>query len=168
VHPEDERYRHLAGKQVRLPITNRLVPIVADSYVDPQFGSGCLKITPGHDFNDYEIGKRHELPLLNILDRDAKIVSDPAASLAAIPAALQGLDRFVARERVVALLEAQGFIEKIEPHTLPVPRGDRSDAVLEPWLTDQWYVRIAPLADAAVRAVADARVRFVPANWEKT
>jgi valyl-tRNA synthetase len=169
VHPEDERYRHLVGRQVRLPITNRLVPIVADAYVDPQFGSGCVKITPGHDFNDYEIGRRHGLPLLNIFDRDARIVSDTdAAALAAIPVALQGLDRFVARERVVATLEAQGLIEKIEPHTRPVPRGDRSDAVLEPWLTDQWYVKIAPLAAVAIRAVADARVRFVPDNWEKT
>jgi valyl-tRNA synthetase len=169
VHPEDERYRHLVGRQVRLPITNRRIPILADTYVDPQFGSGCVKITPGHDFNDYEIGKRHGLPLLNIFDRDARIVSDPgAAALAAIPVSLQGLDRFVARERVVALLEGADLIEKIEPHTLAVPRGDRSDAVLEPWLTDQWYVKIAPLAAAAIRAVADARVRFVPDSWEKT
>ncbi|HSC08049.1 MAG TPA: valine--tRNA ligase, partial [Steroidobacteraceae bacterium] len=168
VHPEDERYRHLVGRQVRLPITNRLVPIIADAYVDPQFGSGCVKITPGHDFNDYEIGKRHGLPLLNIFDRDAQIVSDTAAASAAIPQSLQGLDRFVARERVVALLTEQGLIEKIDAHTLPVPRGDRSDAVLEPWLTDQWYVSIAPLAEAAIHAVADARVRFVPDSWEKT
>ncbi len=169
VHPEDERYRHLVGRQVRLPITNRLVPIIADAFVDPEFGSGCVKITPGHDFNDYEIGKRHGLALLNIFDRDARIVSDPAAAaLAAIPASLQGLDRFTARERVVALLETQGLVEKIEPHSLPVPRGDRSDAVLEPWLTDQWYVKIEPLAAAAIRAVAEARVRFVPDNWEKT
>ena len=169
VHPEDERYRHLVGRQVRLPITDRLVPIIADTYVDPQFGSGSVKITPGHDFNDHEIGQRHGLPLLNIFDRDAKIVNDPAtATLAGIPAPLQGLDRFVARERIVALLEGLGLIEKIEPHTSPVPRGDRSDAVLEPWLTDQWYVKIEPLASAAIRAVADARVRFVPDNWEKT
>ena len=168
VHPDDERYRHLVGQQVRLPITDRLVPIIDDTYVDPQFGSGCVKITPGHDFNDYEIGRRHGLPLLNIFDRDAQIVSDTAAAPAAIPQSLQGLDRFVARERVVALLTEQGLIEKIDAHTLPVPRGDRSDAVLEPWLTDQWYVSIAPLAEAAIHAVADARVRFVPDTWEKT
>ncbi|MCI0434253.1 MAG: valine--tRNA ligase, partial [Gemmatimonadetes bacterium] len=169
VHPDDERYRRLVGRQVRLPITNRLIPVIADAYVEPQFGSGCVKITPGHDFNDYEIGKRHGLPLLNIFDRDARIVSDAdAAALAAIPAPLRGLDRFEARQRVLAMLQERELIEKTEPHTLPVPRGDRSGAVLEPWLTDQWYVKIAPLAAAAIRAVADARVRFVPDNWEKT
>ncbi len=168
VHPDDERYRHRVGRQVRLPLTNRLVPIIADEYVDPQFGSGCLKITPGHDFNDYELGKRHGLPLLNIFDRDARIVSDDAATVAAIPEQLRGLDRFEARKLVVALLEERELIEKIEPHTLPVPRGDRSGAVLEPWLTDQWYVKIAPLAAPAMRAVADGCTRFVPDNWEKT
>jgi len=161
VHPEDERYRHLVGRQVRLPLTDRLIPVIADEYVDPAFGSGCVKITPGHDFNDYEIGKRHTLPLINILDASARLNDE-------VPAAYRGLDRFEARKRVVADLEGQGFLEKIEAHTLPVPRGDRSGAVLEPWLTDQWYVRIEPLAQPAIRAVEDGRIRFVPANWEKT
>jgi valyl-tRNA synthetase len=173
VHPEDTRYVQLIGRQIRLPITGRLVPVIADEYVDPAFGSGCVKITPGHDFNDYEIGKRHGLPLINILDRDASIISSAEgdadrAALALIPAELRGLERFAARQRVVALLEAQGLIEKTEPHMLPVPRGDRSGAVLEPWLTDQWYVRIAPLAEPAIAAVANGRTRFVPDSWQKT
>jgi valyl-tRNA synthetase len=177
VHPADERYRALVGSQIRLPLTGRLVPIIADEYVDPEFGSGCVKITPGHDFNDYEIGKRHDLPLINVLDRDARIISrpdaaahgyDPGRALAEIPAELRGLDRYAARERVVALLEAQDLVERIEAHTLPVPRGDRSNAVLEPWLTDQWYVKVAPLAEPAIRAVEDGRIRFVPDNWSRT
>ncbi|HKE44456.1 MAG TPA: valine--tRNA ligase [Steroidobacteraceae bacterium] len=168
VHPDDERYRSLVGKQVRLPLTNRLVPIIVDTYVDSSFGSGALKITPGHDFNDYELGRRHNLPVLNIFDRDARIVADAAADLAAVSAELRGLERFAARKRVVALLEAQGLIEKIEPHSSPVPRGDRSEAVLEPWLTDQWYVRITPLAQPAIRCVEDGRTRFVPESWAKT
>lgn len=161
VHPADERYRHLAGKQIRLPLTDRLIPIVADDYVDPEFGSGCVKITPGHDFNDYELGRRHNLPLINIFDENA-------ALNAAVPEQYRGLERFEARKRVVADLEALGLVEKIEPHSLPVPRGDRSGAVLEPWLTDQWYVRIAPLAEPAIKAVEDGRIRFVPENWAKT
>ncbi len=161
VHPQDERYAHLIGKQVRLPLTDRLIPIVADDYVDPAFGSGCVKITPGHDFNDYELGKRHDLPLINLFDQNA-VLND------AVPAVYRGLERFEARKRVVADLEALGLVEKIEPHTLPVPRGDRSGAVLEPWLTDQWYVRIAPLAEPAIKAVEDGRIRFVPENWAKT
>jgi valyl-tRNA synthetase len=161
VHPEDERYRHLVGQQVRLPLAGRLIPVIADTYVDPAFGSGCVKITPGHDFNDYEVGKRHELALINIFDRDAR-VNDSA------PAAYRGLDRFEARKRIVADLEALGLMAKIEAHTLPVPRGDRSNAVLEPWLTDQWYVRTAPLAEPAIAAVEDGRIRFVPDNWAKT
>jgi valyl-tRNA synthetase len=163
VNPEDERYRHLIGRQVRLPLTGRLVPIIADDYVDPAFGSGCVKITPGHDFNDYEIGRRHDLPLINIFDRDARITGPEE-----IPAGLRGLDRFEARRQVVALLEAEGLVERIEPHTLPVPRGDRSGAVLEPWLTDQWYVRVAPLAAPAIAAVEDGRIRFIPENWSRT
>jgi len=172
VHPTDERYRHLVGRQVRLPVTGRLVPVIADEYVDPAFGSGCVKITPGHDFNDYEIGRRHGLPLINVLDRDARISAGDCAGEAlpagGIPVELVGLDRFAARQRVVALLEEAGLLEKIEPHSLPVPRGDRSNAVLEPWLTDQWYVKIAPLAAPAIRAVEDGRIRFVPENWAKT
>jgi valyl-tRNA synthetase len=161
VHPDDERYRHLVGKQIRLPLADRLIPIVADDYVDPAFGSGCVKITPGHDFNDYELGKRHALPLINILDANATLNDE-------VPARYRGLDRFEARKLVVADFDALGLVEKIEPHTLPVPRGDRSGAVLEPWLTDQWYVRIAPLAEPAIKAVEDGRIRFVPEAWAKT
>jgi valyl-tRNA synthetase len=170
VHPEDERYRALVGRQVRLPVTGRLIPIIADEYVDPAFGSGCVKITPGHDFNDYEMGRRHGLPLINVFDRDARITGgdSPQGLDAAVPPALRGLDRFEARRRIVAELEAGGLLEKTEPHTLPVPRGDRSGAVLEPWLTDQWYVRITPLAAPAIEAVESGRIRFVPDNWAKT
>jgi valyl-tRNA synthetase len=161
VHPEDERYKHLVGRQLRLPLADRLIPVIADEYCDPAFGSGCVKITPAHDFNDYEIGKRHDLPMINVLTADAALNDE-------VPEAYRGLDRVEARKRVVADLEAQGLLEKVEPHTLPVPRGDRSGAVLEPWLTDQWYVRIAPLAEPAIRAVEDGRIRFVPDNWAKT
>ncbi|MCC7258881.1 MAG: valine--tRNA ligase, partial [Gammaproteobacteria bacterium] len=172
VHPDDDRYRHLVGREVRLPVTGRLVPVIADAYVDPAFGSGCVKITPGHDFNDYEIGRRHDLPLINVLDRNARITAGhgPSGPLppGEIPADLVGLDRFEARRRIVARLEAEDLLEKIEPHQLPVPRGDRSGAVLEPWLTDQWYVRIAPLAAPAIAAVEDGRIRFVPDNWART
>lgn len=161
VHPEDERYRNLIGKQLRLPLTERLIPVIADDYVDPEFGSGCVKITPAHDFNDYEIGERHGLAKINILDVDARLND-------AVPEAYRGLDRFVARDRVVADLEALGLVEKIEEHKLMVPRGDRSGAVVEPYLTDQWYVNIKPLADPAIAAVNDGRVRFVPENWSKT
>jgi valyl-tRNA synthetase len=161
VHPEDERYRHLVGREVRLPLADRRIPVIADDYVDPAFGSGCVKITPAHDFNDYEIGRRHALPLVNLFTADA-VLNDSA------PAAYRGLDRFEARRRVVADLEAAGLLEKTESHTLPVPRGDRSGAVLEPWLTDQWYVRIAPLAEPAIAAVEDGRIRFVPDHWAKT
>jgi valyl-tRNA synthetase len=161
VHPEDERYRHLIGKQVELPLTGRAIPIIADEYVDPAFGSGCVKITPAHDFNDYAVGQRHGLPLLNIFDKDAALNNNA-------PAAYLGLDRFKARKQIVADLEARGLVEKIEPHKLKVPRGDRSNAVIEPWLTDQWYVRVEPLAAAAIRAVEDGRIRFVPDNWAKT
>ncbi len=161
VHPDDERYRHLVGKRIRLPLAERLIPVIADAYVDPAFGSGCVKITPAHDFNDYEIGKRHGLPTINILTADAALNEN-------VPERYRGLDRFEARRRVVADFEAAGLLEKVDAHTLPVPRGDRSGEVLEPWLTDQWYVRIAPLAEPAIRAVEDGRIRFVPDNWSKT
>jgi len=161
VHPDDERYRHLVGREIRLPLADRAIPIIADDYVDPAFGSGCVKITPAHDFNDSEIGKRHGLAVINVLTADAAMNDS-------VPPAYRGLDRFEARKRVVADLEAAGLLEKVEPHTLQVPRGDRSGAVLEPWLTDQWYVRIAPLAEPAIRAVEDGRIRFVPDNWAKT
>jgi valyl-tRNA synthetase len=161
VHPEDERYKHLIGKQIKLPLTDRTIPIIGDDYVDREFGSGCVKITPGHDFNDYEMGKRHSLPLINIFDANAALNNE-------VPEPYRGMDRFAARKRIVADLEALGLVEKIDPHTLNVPRGDRSNAVLEPWLTDQWYVRIAPLAEPAIKCVEDGRIKFVPDNWSKT
>jgi valyl-tRNA synthetase len=160
VHPDDERYRRFVGKQIRLPLTGRLIPVIADDSVDPAFGTGCVKITPGHDFNDYEMGKRHDLPLINIFDANAALTGD-------VPESYRGLDRFVARKKIVADMEALGLVEKIEPHALKVPRGDRSNAVLEPWLTDQWYVRIAPLAEPAIKAVEDGSIRFVPESWSK-
>ena len=161
VHPADERYAALVGRHIRLPLTDREIPIIADDYVDPAFGTGCVKITPAHDFNDYEMGLRHGLPLINLFDKNASL-NDEA------PPAYRGLDRFEARKRIVADLEAQGLIEKIDPHTLMVPRGDRSNAVIEPWLTDQWYVRIEPLAKPAIEAVESGRIRFVPENWDRT
>jgi valyl-tRNA synthetase len=158
VHPDDERYRHLVGRQLRLPLTDREIPIIADDYVDPAFGSGCVKITPAHDFNDYEMGLRHDLAVINILT--------PAAALNdAVPPSYRGLDRFAARTRVVADLEALGLIERIEAHTLMVPRGDRTNSVLEPLLTDQWFVDIAPLAEPALAAVESGAIRFVPDHW---
>ncbi len=161
VHPDDARYAHLVGRKLRLPLTGREIPVIADSYVDPAFGSGCVKITPAHDFNDYAIGQRHSLPLINIFTPNAHLND-------AVPAAYRGLERFEARKRVVADLEAAGALEKIEPHTLKVPRGDRSGTVLEPYLTDQWYVRVEPLAQPAIAAVESGRIRFVPENWDKT
>jgi valyl-tRNA synthetase len=161
VHPEDERYAHLIGQQILLPLTGREIPIIADDYVDREFGTGCVKITPAHDFNDYEMGKRHELPVINILDDDARI-NDNA------PAPYRGLDRFEARARVVADFEAQGLVEKIEPHTLKVPRGDRSGVVIEPYLTDQWYVDAKTLAGPAIAAVENGDIQFVPRQWENT
>jgi valyl-tRNA synthetase len=161
VHPNDERYRQLIGKSVRLPLADRLIPVIADEYVDPEFGTGCVKITPAHDFNDYEVGLRHDLPMINIFDADAKLNTE-------VPEPYRGLDRFVARERIVADLAAAGLLDGIDEHQSMIPRGDRSGAVVEPLLTDQWYVRAAPLAAAAVAAVEDGRVRFVPDNWAKT
>ncbi|MBK1692528.1 valine--tRNA ligase [Ectothiorhodospira mobilis] len=161
VHPEDERYRHLIGQEVELPLTGRRIPVIADDYVDPEFGSGCVKITPAHDFNDYAVGSRHELPMINLFTIDARL-NDEA------PEAYRGLDRFEARERIVADLDAQGLLERIDDHKLMVPRGDRSGAVIEPFLTDQWYVKAAPLAGPAIQAVEDGRIRFVPENWSKT
>jgi len=161
IHPDDERYRHLIGRQVALPLTDRIIPIIADTYVDPAFGTGCLKITPAHDFNDYAVGQRHGLPIINILTIDAHLNEQ-------VPAAYRGLDRFEARRRMVIDLEAAGLLEKIQPHKLTVPRGDRTHSIIEPFLTDQWYVRVAPLAEPAVRAVEEGRIRFIPENWAKT
>ncbi len=161
VNPEDERYRALIGRCVLLPLTGREIPIIADEYVDPAFGSGCVKITPAHDFNDYAVGRRHDLPIINVFTPDARLNE-------AAPAHLRGLPRFEARQRIVEELTAAGLMERIEPHKLMIPRGDRSGEIVEPYLTDQWYVRIAPLAEPAIAAVEEGRVRFVPENWSKT
>jgi valyl-tRNA synthetase len=158
VHPDDERYRHLVGRKVRLPLTSRELPIIADSYVDPKFGSGCVKITPAHDFNDYEVGQRHDLPLITIMTLDAALNEN-------VPEVYRGLDRMVARQKIVADLDALGLVERVEPHQLTVPRGDRSNAILEPLLTDQWFVDIKPLAAPATSAVEQGLVRFVPETW---
>jgi valyl-tRNA synthetase len=161
VHPDDERYRDLVGETIDLPLTGRTIPIIADDYVDPEFGSGCVKITPAHDFNDYAMGERHQLPMINVLTADAKI-NDEA------PERFRGLDRFDARAQIIAELEASGLLEKIEPHTLKVPRGDRSGAVIEPWLTPQWYVDAKKLAEPAIEAVETGAIEFVPKQWENT
>ncbi len=161
VHPEDERYTHLVGLSVELPLTQRTIPIIADEYVDPAFGTGCVKITPAHDFNDYAVGERHGLEMINVFTVDARI-NERA------PSRYQGLDRYEARKRVVRDLEAADLLDQIKDHKLVVPRGDRSGAVIEPFLTDQWYVRAGPLADPAMEAVKSGRIRIIPRNWEKT
>ncbi|MCI0505909.1 MAG: valine--tRNA ligase [Gammaproteobacteria bacterium] len=161
VHPDDERYQHLIGKMVKLPLTGRKIPVIADEYVDKEFGTGCVKITPAHDFNDYNVGARHGLEQINIFTVDARI-NDNA------PSAYRGLDRYEARNRIVEDLKAQGLLEKIESHKLMVPRGDRTNAVVEPFLTDQWYVKIEPLAKPAIAAVESGEIRFVPDNWKNT
>ena len=161
VHPEDERYKHLVGKTITLPLVGREIPIIADDYVDLEFGTGCVKITPAHDFNDYEMGKRHNLPMLNIFTIDAAINEEA-------PEKYQGLDRFEARKQIIADLEALGLMDEIKPHTLMVPRGDRTHAVIEPLLTDQWYVGVEKLAKPAIDAVKNGDIEFVPKNWENT
>ncbi|MDL5596248.1 valine--tRNA ligase [Bacillus subtilis] len=176
VHPEDERYKALIGSFVELPLVGRRIPIVADDYCDPEFGTGCVKITPAHDFNDYEVGKRHDLPLINIFDKNAAVLATAQVfnldgsvndSLdATLPAQFAGLDRFEARKQIVAAFEQLGLLEKIEDHALKVPKGDRSGTVIEPWLTDQWYVSTKPLAEPAIAAVEDGRIQFVPKQYE--
>ena len=161
VHPEDARYQHLIGKTITLPLVGREIPIIADDYVDREFGTGCVKITPAHDFNDAEMGKRHDLDVINILTIDAAI-NDNA------PEQYQGIDRFAARKQIVADLDALGLLDSIKDHKLMVPRGDRSGAVIEPFLTDQWYVKADVLAAPAVEAVKSGKVKFVPGNWDKT
>lgn len=161
VHPEDERYQHLIGRTVALPLCDREIPVIADDYVDPEFGTGCVKITPAHDFNDYEVGQRHDLPLLNILTQDATISE-------AAPAPYRGMDRFEARQQIVRDFDALGLLEKIEDHRLKVPRGDRSGVVIEPWLTPQWYVDAKKLAGPAIAAVEQGDIQFVPKQWENT
>jgi valyl-tRNA synthetase len=161
VHPGDERYRKLVGEDVLLPIVGRRIPIIADDYVDPEFGTGCVKITPAHDFNDYEIGKRHGLAMYNIL-------TDDAALNDSVPESYRGMDRFKARKAIVAEFKAQGLLDKVDDYVVKIPRGDRSGAVVEPYLTDQWYVDVKPLAAPAIEAVESGRIRFVPENWSKT
>jgi len=174
VHPENEKLKHLIGKMVRLPLVGRLIPIVGDEYADPEKGTGAVKITPAHDFNDFDVGKRRGLKQINVLDQFGKILLEGNAEFlegADVPAetmALHGLDRFEARKRIVEMFEAQGLLEKIEPHTHQVPHGDRSDVVIEPWLTEQWYVNAAELAKPAIAAVEKGDTAFVPKNWEKT
>ena len=176
VHPEDERYQSLIGKTVLLPLANREIPIVADDYVDREFGTGVVKITPAHDFNDYEVGKRHNLPMVNVLTLNADI-RDQAEVLnsdgkvnddyqAFIPENYRGLERFVARKQLVAEFEALGLLDQIKPHDLKVPYGDRGGVPIEPMLTDQWYVSVAPLAKEAIRAVEDGEIQFVPKQYE--
>jgi valyl-tRNA synthetase len=161
VHPDDERYQKLIGQTVKLPLTDREIPIIADDYVDPEFGTGCVKITPAHDFNDYAMGQRHDLPLINILTVNAAINEDAPGNYA-------GMDRFDARKKILDDLDALGLLEKTEDHKLVVPRGDRSHSIIEPYLTDQWYVKVAPLAEPAIKAVENGDIKFVPENWSKT
>jgi valyl-tRNA synthetase len=161
VHPEDDRYKDIIGQEIVLPIVGRNIPIIADDYVDPEFGTGCVKITPAHDFNDYDIGKRHDLPMYNILTDDAALNDE-------VPESYRGMDRFDARKKIVAEFEELGLLDKIEDYTVKIPRGDRSHAVVEPYLTDQWYVKIEPLAKPANDAVETGKIRFVPENWSKT
>lgn len=176
VNPNDERYQALIGKYVELPLVGRRIPIIADDYCDPAFGTGCVKITPAHDFNDYEVGKRHNLPLLNIFDKNAVVLANAQAFNldgsvneqvdTQLPAQYANLDRFVARKQIVADLDAQGLLVSIDDHALKVPKGDRSGTVIEPWLTDQWYVSTKPLAEPAIAAVEDGRIQFVPKQYE--
>jgi valyl-tRNA synthetase len=161
VNPDDDRYRALVGKTIRLPLTDREIPIIADDYVDQEFGTGCVKITPAHDFNDYAMGERHNLPLINILTADARLNDE-------VPEPYRGLDRFDARAAVVRDMEALGLLEKVDDHRLKVPRGDRSGVVIEPWLTQQWYVDAKKLAEPAIAAVENGDIQFVPKQWENT
>ncbi|MBP2280009.1 valyl-tRNA synthetase [Psychrobacter sp. PL19] len=175
VNPSDERYAHLVGKTITLPITGRVVPIVADDYVESDFGTGCVKITPAHDFNDYELGRRHDLPLINILDAHANILPamevypdlqtrDP--ELETTPSEYAGLERFAARKVMVEQAQEQGWLENIEDYALKAPRGDRSGVIVEPWLTDQWYVAVEKLAQPAIDAVENGSIEFVPAQYK--
>ncbi len=160
VHPEDERYQHLIGQSILLPLSNREIPIIADDYVDREFGSGCVKITPAHDFNDYEIGLRHQLPMINIFTPNAHLNDQ-------VPAIYQGLERFAARQKVIDDLQTQGYLLKIEKHTLSLPYGEKSNVVVEPYLTDQWYMSMSSLAKRALEEVSFSNIKFVPDNWHK-
>jgi valyl-tRNA synthetase len=174
VAPDDERYAHLVGKNIILPITGRAVAIVKDEYVDKEFGTGCVKITPAHDFNDYEVGKRCELAIINIFNKNAEILAEfeyiakageAISKTIPAPADYVGLERFAARKKLVEQAEAEGWLEQIQPYTLKPPRGDRSGVIIEPLLTDQWYVKIAPLAEPAIQAVKDGEIKFVPEQY---
>ncbi|CAH0156771.1 MULTISPECIES: valine--tRNA ligase [unclassified Pseudomonas] len=176
VNPHDERYKALIGQYVELPLVGRRIPIIADDYCDPEFGTGCVKITPAHDFNDYEVGKRHNLPLINIFDQDAKVLAGAqifnidgsvnALLDASLPAEYAGLDRFEARKQIVAAFDALGLLQSIDDHALKVPKGDRSGTIIEPWLTDQWYVSTKPLAEKAIEVVENGDIQFVPKQYE--
>ncbi|HAD48324.1 MAG TPA: valine--tRNA ligase, partial [Idiomarina sp.] len=179
VHPDDERYQHLVGKHIELPIVNRRVPIIADDYVDAEFGTGCVKITPAHDFNDYEVGKRNQLGMIAVFDNTAHVLATAGLFTSTgeeldelngfdgkLPAQYAGLERFEARKKLIAEFEANGLLEKTEKHTNKVPYGDRGGVPIEPHLTDQWYVRAAPLAKQATEAVEDGRIEFVPKQYE--
>jgi len=177
VHPDDERYKHLVGKRVKLPLVGRLIPIVADVYSDPEKETGAVKITPAHDFNDFEVGKRHQLAAINILAPDATLKLEPQSPFDenVLPSTdliavfgLNGLDRFEARKRVIAMMEERKLLRQSEPHMHMVPHGDRSGAVIEPYLTDQWYVNVKPLAEKVLAAVREGKTRIVPQSWEKT
>ncbi len=161
VHPDDDRYRDLVGREILLPLTDRRIPIIADHYVDQEFGSGCVKITPAHDFNDYDMGKRHDLAMINIFNDDATI-NDAA------PQPYQGMDRYDARDAVLRDLEDLGLVEKTEDHQMAVPRGEKSGVVVEPYLSDQWFVKAGPLAEPAIKAVEDGDIEFIPKNYENT
>ena len=161
VHPDDKRYKNLIGKLVNLPLTDRKIPIIADDYVDQEFGTGCLKITPGHDFNDFDIGKKHDLEIISILDHSAKIIQSA-------PKEYQGLDRFDARRKIIEDIESLGLMQEIEDYTLTIPRGDRSGAILEPLITNQWFLKMEPLAEPAITVVKNGELKFVPENWSKT
>ena len=160
VNPNDKRYKNFIGKEIIVPVVGRKIPIIADEYVDMEFGTGCLKITPAHDFNDYEVGKKHNLEEINILDLSARIKCEMKE--------FNNLDRFAARKKILEELSETGHLSKEENHTLLIPRGDRSHAIIEPMMTDQWYVKIKPLADEAINCVKDEKIKFVPKNWEKT
>lgn len=167
VHPDDERYAHLVGKMVHVPLTERIIPIIADEYVEKDFGTGCVKITPAHDFNDYQVGQRHTMEIINLMNPDATLNEN-------VPEAYRGLDRWVARKKIIEDLKSASLLEKVEPHVLKRPYGDRSGVVIEPYLTDQWFVDLSSergkkrLVEPALAAVRNGNIRFTPQNWEKT
>jgi valyl-tRNA synthetase len=161
VHPKDNRYKKYIGKDIELPLCSRKIPIIADDHVDQEFGSGCVKVTPGHDFNDFEIGKKHNLPIINIFTANAKLNDS-------VPKDLIDIERFKAREVIIEKLKSLDLLEKVDDYKLTIPRGDRSGSILEPFLTNQWFVKTKPLAEPAIAAVKNGELKFVPENWSKT